>query len=469
MRLKGPMVGKQAKPRGYKPYGAIDALWRCMAPEVLIPGPAGTGKTRGLLEKVHLFLMNHPGSRGLIARKTRASMTESVLVTFESHVAVSGCNLGNQQRRTRTAYDYDNGSTLVVGGLDNPDRFMSTEYDIIAVFEATELSEDDLEKLTTRLRNGRAPYQQLIADCNPAAPTHWIKRRADRGQMVTLPSTHRDNPRLWDGMQWTTEGKRYLATLDSLTGHRRARLLDGKWAASEGLVYPEFDASVHVIQAMPDGWESWRRIRSMDFGYVHPFVCQWWAIDGDGRMYLYRELYRAKRTTDDHAKQINQLSQGESYEATVTDHDPDVRGILAKAGIQSVLAEKNHAAGRDAVHARLRLQGDGRPRLYVLAGCTHEIDGDLYERKRPTSTLAEFDSYVYPPGRDGKAEKEEPVKECDDGMDAMRYAAMWLDSPNKGYGAWVGASTGEAKPIAEISSPARDTIQRNELESRMWA
>jgi phage terminase large subunit len=161
-----------------------------------------------VLEKVHLFLMNYAGARGLIVRKTRASMTESVLVTFESHVATAGCTLTNQQRRTRTAYDYVNGSSLVVGGMDNPDRLMSTEYDIIAVFEATELTEDDWEKLTTRLRNGKAPYQQIIADCNPAAPSHWLKRRADRGQMAVFPSTHKDNPRLWDGKGWTKEGVR---------------------------------------------------------------------------------------------------------------------------------------------------------------------------------------------------------------------------------------------------------------------
>ena len=450
------MSNPKASPAGYMPYGAVVSLWGSRVPEVLIPGPAGTGKSRGVLEKVHLFLMNYPGARGLIVRKTRASMTESVLVTFESHVATAGCTITNQQRRTRTAYEYVNGSTLVVGGMDNPDRLMSTEYDIIAVFEATELTEDDWEKLTTRLRNGKAPYQQIIADCNPASPTHWLKRRADRGQMAVFASSHKDNPRLWNGRDWTAEGTRYRATLDSLTGHRRARLLDGKWAASEGLVYPEFDATTHVVNAMPEGWQSWRKIRSMDFGFVHPFVCQWWAIDGDGRMYLYREMYRAKRTTDEHAARINELSQGERYDATVTDHDPDVRGILGKAGIQTVLAEKNHAAGRDAVHARLRVQGDGKPRLFILAGCAVEVDGDLYERKRPTSTLAEFDSYVYPPGRDGKAEKEEPIKECDDGMDAMRYAVMWMDSPAKGYGAWASVSTSSQPSMAHTNNP--DTL-----------
>ncbi len=237
----------------YTPYGGIEKVWKSRATEVLAPGPAGTGKTRGILEKVHLYLLKYPKTRGLIVRKTRASMTESVLVTFESKVVQVGCDLNNQSRRTRSSYDYDNGSVLVVGGLDNPDRIMSTEYDIIAVFEATECSEDDWEKLTTRLRNGKGPYHQIVADCNPASPSHWLKRRADRGQMEVFECRHHDNPVLWDrqAKDWTEQGRKYLATLQSLTGHRRARLLDGKWSAAEGLVYPEFNTATHVVAAMP--------------------------------------------------------------------------------------------------------------------------------------------------------------------------------------------------------------------------
>jgi len=213
----------------YTPYGGIEKVWKSRATEVLAPGPAGTGKTRGILEKVHLYLLKYPKTRGLICRKTRASMTESVLVTFEARVVQVGCDLNNQSRRTRSSYDYDNGSVLVVGGLDNPDRIMSTEYDIIAVFEATECSEDDWEKLTTRLRNGKGPYHQIVADCNPASPSHWLKRRADRGQMEVFECRHQDNPVLWDrqAKDWTEQGRKYLATLQSLTGHRRARLLAG--------------------------------------------------------------------------------------------------------------------------------------------------------------------------------------------------------------------------------------------------
>ena len=435
----------------YTPKGAIVSLWRSRASEVLVPGPAGTGKTRGILEKVHLYLMNHPGSRGLIVRKTRASMTESVLVTFETAVVGgSEANINNQSRRSRWAYEYANGSVLVVGGLDNPDRIMSTEYDIVAAFEATELSEHDWELLTTRLRNSAGPYHQAIADCNPSAPTHWLRRRADRGQMAVFDSRHRDNPMLWDEAagDWTDRGRAYIERLGTLTGHRRLRLLEGRWAAAEGLVYPEFDATIHVVRSMPTGWESWPRIRAIDFGFIHPFVCQWWAVDGDGRMYLYRELYHSKRTVADHARQIVALSAGETYLATVTDHDAEDRATLASAGIQTIAANKDHRTGRDAVHGRLRVQADGRPRLYVLDGCTVETDMDLYHAKRPTSTLAEFDAYCYPPGQDGKAAKEEPIKANDDGLDALRYAVMHFDGPKASHGAWVG-TVGQAGTLAQ--------------------
>ena len=437
--------------QAYTPKGAIVSLWRSRASEVLVPGPAGTGKTRGILEKVHLYLMNHPGSRGLIVRKTRASMTESVLVTFETAVVGgSEANINNQSRRSRWAYEYANGSVLVVGGLDNPDRIMSTEYDIVAAFEATELTENDWELLTTRLRNGRGPYHQILADCNPAAPTHWLKRRADRGHMEVFNARHQDNPMLWDAARgdWTDRGRAYIERLGTLTGHRRLRLLEGRWAAAEGLVYPEFDATVHVVRSMPAGWESWPRIRSIDFGFIHPFVCQWWAVDGDGRMYLYRELYHSKRTVADHARQIVALSAGETYLATVTDHDAEDRATLASAGIQTIAANKDHRTGRDAVHGRLRVQADGRPRLYVLDGCTVETDMDLYHAKRPTSTLAEFDAYCYPPGQDGKAAKEEPIKANDDGLDALRYAVMHFDGPKASHGAWVG-TVGQAGTLAQ--------------------
>lgn len=392
-------------------------MMRCRAPEILYEGPAGTGKTRGLLEKAHICLANYPGARVLACRKTRASMTQSVLVTFEEKVLPAGSPIRNgADKQNRSSYHYPNGSELVIGGMDNAERIMSTEYDMVLVFEATETTEDDFEKLTSRLRNGVMPYQQAVADCNPGPPSHWLNQRATQGRMVRILSRHEDNPSI------TPE---YIERLDALTGARKERLRYGRWAAQEGLVYG-FDARIHVLPAFEIP-KSWRRFRVIDFGYTNPFVCGWWAMDPDGRMYLYREIYMSGRTVKVHAEQIVRLSEGESIEATICDHDAEDRATLAESGISSQPAYKAVTVGVQAVEDRLKVAGDGRPRLFVLEGCLVETDTGLAERKKPTSTREEFDGYVWPKGKDGREVKEAPVKNDDHGMDMTRYAVAYAD------------------------------------------
>jgi phage terminase large subunit len=112
--------------------------------------------------------------------------------------------------------------------MDKSTKIMSSEYDMIYVQEATELTEEDWESLTTRLRNGIMPYQQLMADCNPSHPQHWLKLRCDRGATLLLESRHEDNPSITPA---------YIAKLDALTGVMKLRLRYGRWAAAEGMVY----------------------------------------------------------------------------------------------------------------------------------------------------------------------------------------------------------------------------------------
>lgn len=404
--------------RPYQPRGAALSLFYCQADEVLIEGPAGTGKTIALLSKIDLCLRKYKGARALIVRKTRSSMTESVLVTYESKVLPEGDPIADgPSRPMRQAYHYPNGSELVVGGMDKADKVMSTEYDIIGVFEATELTEDDFEKLTTRLRNGVMPYQQILADCNPAGPTHWLNQRALRGAMTRLLSRHEDNPSVTPV---------YLARLDALTGARKLRLRKGIWAAQEGLVYEEF-GDTNLLDEMPQGWQAWRKFRVIDFGFTNPFVCLWFAVDGDGRLYLYREWYRTQMLVEDHAKKIKELSGAETYEATLADHDAEDRATLARYGVPTSPARKDLSPGIQAVQARIRAAGDGRPRLFVLRNAPVEADPLLIEAKKPYSTGQEFGDYVWPKGKDGKPMKEEPVKEHDHGMDALRYMVNHLD------------------------------------------
>src|SRR5690606_16389199 len=125
----------------------------------------------------------------------------------------------------------------------------------------------------------------------------------------------------------TEQGRRTLAVLDALTGVRYQRLRKGKWVSAEGQIYETFGPAIHLVNRF-DIPQDWRRIRVIDFGMRHPFVCQWWAIDPDGRMYMYREIFMTNRTVRRHSEQIKSLSEGERIEATICDHDAEDRETL---------------------------------------------------------------------------------------------------------------------------------------------
>ena len=322
-------------------------------------------------------------------------------------------------------FDYSNGARIWVGGLDKPGKVLSAEFDGIYVNQAEELMLPDWETLTTRT-TGRAGHVDwggmTFGDCNPGGPSHWIRNRAT---LKLFESRHEDNPMLYTATGYLTkQGRRSMAVLDALTGVRKERLRFGRWVQAEGAVY-DFDAALHLVDPFPIPAD-WRRIRVIDFGWTHPFVCQWWAIDGDGRMYLYREIYMTGRTVRVHAAQINQLSAGETYESTITDHDAEDRATLDESGIFSVPARKEILPGIGEVQGRLAKAGDGRPRLFLFRDAMVERDESLAERRLPTCTEQEFDAYTWPKSQDGKPVKDVPVKLYDHGMDSLRYGAMYL-------------------------------------------
>src|SRR4051812_48598913 len=69
--------------RKYSPQGAAKLIYECTDPEVLVSGPSRTGKSRGWLEKTHYLMETYPRARALWIRKTRASLTNTALQTFE--------------------------------------------------------------------------------------------------------------------------------------------------------------------------------------------------------------------------------------------------------------------------------------------------------------------------------------------------------------------------------------------------
>lgn len=431
---------------------ALDAM-NSRAPEVLLAGPAGTGKSRAILEKLHLICLLSPNVRVLMVRRTLESLKTSALVTWERDVVKEAKLDGTVTYyggsvREPAQYRYSNGSSVAMAGLDKPDKVMSTEYDIIYVQEAAELDDEDgWLALSSRLRNGAISFQQLIADCNPSHPTHWLKLRCDAGQTLMLHSRHEDNPRYFntDGSK-TEQGTSYMARLDALSGVRRLRLRDGIWAAAEGVIFEEFDPGIHTVDPFPIP-EHWTRAWSVDFGYVHPFVWQDWAIDPDGVMILVREIYRTGMLVEDHARTIRTLiglgpmdpinGRALPYAGPpvtgwdakrpyiiVCDHDAEDRATLERhLGWPTRPASKNVSDGIQATAARFRMDGRGKPRMLLFKNrVVGGRDQMQLDAKKPASTIEEIPGYIW-----NDKGKDEPRKVDDDGDDAMRYMVMERD------------------------------------------
>ncbi len=411
----------------YTFYGSNAEIQNATDPELVMSGAAGTGKSLACLTKLHRIASHHKWARILIVRKTRVSLTDSGLVTFERYV------LGEQHplvtngasRAVRHSYVYPNGSEIVIGGMDNPTRVMSTEWDLIYVQEAIELEQVDIESLNTRLRNGRTPYQQLLADTNPGAPMHWLKQRCEgeNPRMRMVYCQHEDNPMLFDPVTqtWTERGLKYLQTLDNLTGVMKDRLRYGRWVQAEGVVFDNFDPRFNVTidaEYNPDHRVIW----GLDDGYVrgqgigsvsyHPRVVLFLNITPQGGVHVFDEYVATEELSEatiDNALEKPYKRPDIAYvdsSASELKTRLHMKGLMATGGTHSVSEGIKNLR-------RLIADGQGMRMLKVHPRCTHLI--------------REMASYRYDDkSKQVNAGEPKPLKLDDHSIDALRYATFWM-------------------------------------------
>jgi phage terminase large subunit len=414
-------------------YGGAAEMWRYKGQEAILWGSYETGKTVAALTKLHALLVKYPKSRAFITRQTYKSLLATALVTYENkvlpvHPDSHESTIVKYGKSRPEFYQYPNGSHLLVVGMDNPDKILSGEFDFGYVNQAEEIALDAWEKLVARCtgRAGNAPYTQVIGDANPAHPQHWILHRAP---LKLFEQTHKHNPSLFnqETQDWTEQGKRTMSILSSMTGIRKARGYEGKWVAAEGVVYEFTNAHRITRDKVP---EIRRWYLAIDFGYTNPFVCQLWGVDADGRMYLWHEIYMTRRTVAAHIPAIKAMIGSRQIEAIIADHDAEDRATLRENGLTTIAAKKDISVGIQTMQERLKIQGDGKPRLYVCEDACIEYDKELYREYpgdlHPCCTEHEFAVYAFPPSKGGKSDKEDPMDLNNHGLDAARYLAMRL-------------------------------------------
>lgn len=417
--------------------------------EVLYSGAFGAGKSRAACLKVFMRA-SVPGAVEGLCRKTLVSLKATTLRTLlepEGNlppVLPPGSYDHNKSEKT---IRIRGGGTIMYFGLDQPEKIGSMNLSGIGVDEAVELTEDDWTMLRGRIRL-KVPGlpNQLYGACNPGPPSHWLAQRFGLAldavepqpncRAITTKST--DNYFL---------PRDYVADLQTFTGLRHKRYVLGQWVGSDGLVYDRWDRTIHVRERHGE----WARVVvGVDDGYSKPFACLRIGIDGDGRAHVMAEHYQQKLDREDKDGNPGKLSiirrMADGAEAIVVDsaaaelisaiHNDGLPAVPCLKGPNSVFQQIVHV-----VQPRLLDPGDGMPRLTVDASCT--------------STISEFEAYEWMKNRAGSStddRKDEPIKEHDHAMDALRYALTYVDG-------------GAISPIAAVCSVAGPDIDDDE---RYW-
>lgn len=278
--------------------------------EFILHGPAETGKTWAALWRFDSLMRANPGEQGILARKIQSTLWGTVLVTWR-RIQELRAALGEKPAKPYGGekpefYDYDNGARVWVGGMDNPQKILSGERGAIYLNQAEEFELKDWETLLTRCtgRGSKMKPPFLFGDANPGPEDHWILKRKE---IQMFQSRHVDNPSLYDDDGNATEqGKRTIATLQSLTGIRRARLYEGKWVGAEGLFFEVWDEAVHTCEPfeIPADWPIWG---ALDYGFAHNTALGLFTEDNDGRIYMIGEHIQHRWLVPQHCRAIRRL------------------------------------------------------------------------------------------------------------------------------------------------------------------
>lgn len=185
------------------------------------------------------------------------------------------------------------------------------------------------------------------------------------------------------------------------------RDIRGERAVAEGIIYDMFDSVKHVVNSLPNLYQSGRYV-SIDYGTQNATVFLLWNKGLNNKWYCTKEYYysgrdKGKQKTDaEYTKDLKKFLQGTRVKAVIV--DPSAASFIAelrKNGFPVLKAKNNVEDG-------IRLVGTllNQERILFSSCCTN--------------TIMEFASYIWDSKAAEKGE-DKPIKQHDHAMDAVRY------------------------------------------------
>ena len=176
----------------------------------------------------------------------------------------------------------------------------------------------------------------------------------------------------------------------------------------KGLVYKEFDRQYHIYKDGEfDPRTSIDTIVGIDWGYTNPATGLRIYIDNDNHYWVDEEYYERGKTTEEIVEYVKTFKATKYYPDPA---EPDRIAIARKLGLNVRDVNKDVELGINAVRELLK-----QKRLHISGRCLNLI--------------SEFETYRYKDKREDNNEPEEPVKEDDHALDALRYALVMQATP----------------------------------------
>lgn len=347
-------------------------------------GGIGSGKT--LAGSVKSLNYAKPKTLGIVVAPTYRMLQDATIRTFRdvNEEVIKDYNKSEMICRLK------NGAEILFRSADEPDRLRGPNAHWAWIDEAGLCQSGTWDIVIGRLRaDGQAG--PCFITTTPKG-RNWLYQK--KSQMTVFHSATTENPYL---------SKEFVQSLlDSYTGEFLQQEVYGEFARFEGLVYPMFSEQAHIRRRSRDEFQSFGM--ACDEGYTNPAVVLLIGIDGDGRWHVLSEYYERGKLQADVVNYAKGLSQ--EYGVEVAAVDSAAAGLIADmrdVGINAKSAKGRVMDGIRLIQDRLKIQGDGKPRLTIDPACVNLIN--------------EFNSYVWKP------DKDEPVKEYDHALDSLRYFA----------------------------------------------
>lgn len=413
--------------------------------ELTVEGPTRTGKTLVCLLKLFYLHMHIKGLRTAIVRAHNVDLDATIrhdirntLLKYDLNDPRSPVQPEGGTKKFHTLYI--NGGECRIGGLYRPQHILGTEYDLIFISQLEQLTEEQFQILRTRCTGSagnwrtaqNTPISQILSDCNPDTPHHWMYTREKNGQMKFVKFDFHDNPKFFRQNRWSPDGYKVVTDLNqSLTGIYHDRYFKGYRVAAEGSVFHIQDC--HILDELPN-LDNYQLYNAMDFGMKTPSTCLWIAWNrAENDVIVFREWRKTMTNILEMGHEINYINaqNAENISNTIIERDLNHYQLLSReCNIYCTLARKGPGSIMDGIHliqnalTQTTLQKPGGLRIYRHLRCN--TDPNPNARTGPQNLIQELQNLRYDP------EKNDAILDEDDhAIDPLRYFYLWKQGPNQ--------------------------------------